>query len=73
MPTAKEPNESSTVLFCWEGPEGTSGRVPVPARLADQLMRAFAEMSPRQRMWVEEPPAVPTQKVARRSKSLRDH
>ena len=72
MPIAKEPNESSPVLFCWEGPEGTSGRVCLPARFANELMQAFADTSPRQRMWVEEPPEVPSQKVARRSKSLRD-
>jgi len=72
MPTAKESEESATVLFCWEGPEGMSGRVALPSRLADQLMHAFAETNPRQRMWVEQPPEIPGQKVARRSKVLRD-
>ncbi len=72
MPSAKEADESHTVLFCWEGPEGMSGRVALPAPFATELMRAFAETSPRQRMWVEEPPEVPKLKVARRSKVLRD-
>ena len=69
MPT---PKEQGTVLFCWEGPAGMSGRVALPAQFAEELMRAFAETSPRQRMWVEEPPEVPRQKVSRRSKALRD-
>lgn len=72
MPTPKEAETTHTVLFCWEGPQGTSGRVALPSQFADELMRAFAETSPRQKMWVEEPPQVPQQKVARRSKVLRD-
>jgi hypothetical protein len=72
MPTPKESDTSHTVLFCWEGPQGTSGRVALPSQFADELMRAFANTSPRQRMWVEEPPEIPRQKVARRSKVLRD-
>ncbi len=73
MPTPKEQgNSDATVLFCWEGPEGMSGRVPLASRYAEELMRAFAGTSPWQRMWVEEPPEVPLQKVARRSKALRD-
>jgi hypothetical protein len=73
MTTPKESETSHTVLFCWEGPQGTSGRVQLPSRYADELMRALTEMSPRQRMWVEEPPEIPRQKVARLSKVLRDH
>jgi hypothetical protein len=73
MPTPKESDPSHTVLFCWEGPQGTSGRVALPERFANELMSAFADTSPRQRMWVEEPPEMPRQKVARRSKVLRDH
>jgi hypothetical protein len=73
MPTSKEPETGHTVLFCWEGPEGMSGRVALASRYADELMRVFAGTSPRQKMWVEEPPDVPRQKVARRSKVLRDH
>jgi hypothetical protein len=46
--------------------------VAVPSQFADELMRAFADTNPRQRMWVEEPPEIPRQKVARRSKVLRD-
>ena len=61
------------MLFCWEGPEGMSGRVALPSRFAGELMQAFAGPRPRQKMWVEEPPEVPGQKVARRSKVLRDH
>jgi hypothetical protein len=72
MPTPKESETAHTVLFCWEGPQGTSGRVALPLQFADELMRAFADMHPRQRMWVEEPPEIPGQKVARRSKVLRD-
>jgi len=45
---------SHTVLFCWEGPPGVSGRLPVPAAYAAELMRAFAQASPYQRMWVEQ-------------------
>ena len=51
----------------------SSGRVALPSRFADELMQAFAGTSPRQKMWVEEPPEIPRQKVARRSKVLRDH
>ncbi len=72
MPTTKQSETPHTVLFCWEGPEGTSGRVQLPSQYADELMRALTEMNPRQRMWVEEPPEMLQQKVARRSKVLRD-
>jgi hypothetical protein len=73
MTSPKETEAGHTVLFCWEGPHETSGRVALPSRYADELMRAFAATSPWQKMWVEEPPEVPRQKVARRSKVLRDH
>jgi len=73
MPSPKEVETAHTVILCWEGPQGTSGRVMVGSRYAEELMRAFAQMSPRQRMWVEEPPEIPQQRVTRRSKVFRDH
>ena len=44
---------SQTVRFCWEGPAG-AGRVTVPAAYAEELMRAFAQGSPRPQIWVEQ-------------------